>query len=153
MKKQASPRLKALSQFINNLTPMKPSGPNKAEQRHAEEQRRISKAVAHGYLNNMAYGRGRYRDWNMLAMRCNIGQYVANRYFEANAQLYGGAALEVLRDIHDQYNTADNATMTEDQIETLEDALVVIDAMQDLCSPAEWSQAVDHIFKVAGVIS
>lgn len=148
---KAPTRVKAISQLIANLHQPPVQRLNKAEVIHAEKQKERAKAVAWVHLNNMAYGRGRYRDWNMLAMRCNVGQYVANRYFQDNAHLYGTAALDVLRGVHDQFMLADTARLTQDQTDVLEDALYVIDAMHDLCTVDEWSHAVEYIFNLAGV--
>lgn len=148
---KAPTRVKSLAHKIANLYAVPEQRFNKSEVMHAEKQKERAKAVAWEHLNNMAYGKGRYRDWNMLAMRCNVGQYVASRYFLPNAALYGTAALDALREVHDQYMLADDARLSEDQLDVLVDALSVIDAMHDLCSVDEWSHAVSHIFELAGV--
>lgn len=119
-----------------------------------ESERRNMKIWPRLHLQAFMVGEGKYRDWNMLAMRINIGMTVFERFFmQERIKLYLRAAMDVLHATHPLFQTRDRIGFLTYEASDIADALDIIDGMQDLCSRAEWTVAVEHVFTVAGVKS
>jgi hypothetical protein len=110
------------------------------------------KLVPHLHLARLLAGVGTYEGWNLLALRCNVGQYIANKHFkEVEARHCLAQGLRALVLIHQRFQTNDRVTIDAGEATLIGAALCLTDDMQDRCSRREWSDATMRVYEIAGV--
>lgn len=110
----------------------------------------------HLCLAAMHAGTGRYWDWNMLAVRCNVGNCLANQLFDFKP-LYGSSnpvewALKKLTTLHARYQKTGKYELTPVEYKAVALGLWVTDEIQARCTIKEWSAATVYIFQIAGAV-
>lgn len=153
MSTKLTTRRSHLNKFVKNLTTQAIDSAMLTS-RPVQDQRRLLKLRPHAYLLMAEHRQGTYEGWNILALRCNVGNYIANRYFVKEMHgphLYITAALRALTTVHARFVSMDRIGLTQQEAEVISLALWVVDELQDATTPQQWTEATKYIFELAGV--
>ncbi|KAF3997523.1 hypothetical protein [Glaciimonas immobilis] len=119
--------------------------------RHSGSDEKALMFDAHTELLKMREGVATPESWHVLTCRLNIGNTLAHWNFNDTARDVMDTGLEALRQVYARMERTDKWGCSADELASISAALVLTDDIQMASTRRELRNAIDHVYKVAGI--